>query len=59
VSLRLATRKASTSFCKQKEEKNFDELKRLASIVTNPTGIRSFLLFFSKRSACLRFQAAS
>jgi hypothetical protein len=33
----------------KKKQKKFDDLKRLAPIVTNPTAIRSFLFLFFKK----------
>jgi hypothetical protein len=33
----------------KKKQKNFDSLEHLALIVTNPTGIKSFLVLFFKK----------
>jgi hypothetical protein len=44
----------------KKKQKNFDLMKPLALTMTNPAGIKSFLLlFFQKRSPFSRVQTAS
>jgi hypothetical protein len=46
----------STSFCEQKEAKNFDYVKHLVPIVAAPTGIKVFCFFFSKKKRFLSKQ---
>jgi hypothetical protein len=51
IILEAAEVKKALLFVNKKKQKNFDSLKHLALPVTNPAGIRRFLLLFFKKEA--------